>query len=68
MELQEIFEKYNQQFFVPKGASVTYNGTVDDSGHFQIVDRNGVTHSHEFDPTLWEEEIESMLDMLSQDL
>lgn len=68
MDFQQIFEKYNQQYFIPKGASVTYNGIVDDSGLFQITDRNGVIYSHEFDPTLWEEEIESMLEMLSQEL
>lgn len=68
MEHIELFEKYNQQFFAPIGASVSYNGTVDDSSHFSITDKSGVVHTHEFDPTLDDEEIESMLEMLAQEL
>ena len=68
MEHIELFEKYNQQFFVPKGASVSYDGTIDDSSHFSITDKDGNIHKHEFDPTLDEEEIEYMLEMLSQQL
>ena len=68
MEHIELFEKYNQQFFLPFGASVSYDGTVDDSSHFSITDKNGNVQKHEFDPTLDDEEIEYMLEMLSQQL
>lgn len=68
MEHTELFEKYNQQFFLPKDASVSYDGTIDDSSHFSITDRSGNVHKHEFDPSLDDEEIEYMLEMLSQQL
>jgi hypothetical protein len=68
MEHSELFEKYNQQFYVPRGASLSYDGTVDNSSHFSITDKSGNIHKHEFDPMLDDEEIEYMLEMLAQQL
>jgi hypothetical protein len=68
MDTQAVFEKYNQKFFIPRGASVAYAGTSSDSSKFYITDSGGGIQTHEFDPGLDEEEIGYMLEMLAQQL